>query len=683
MQSANQYHPSSPFATSDVHDAFALLLHWCRANIFMSLLATLAFATSIHAQTPQLRLGNPVVLSALGSPLWVRIPIETPDTDMDVAAARFSLGLRPPNAPVPFVERAEIGMERQGNNYSLVIRSRNSIDEPAIGIVLREELPNGVRSREFFLLLDPAPLMPVATAGPEQNRAPSPDAAPTATTLPALPAPPTVVVPVPAVSAIVSPPKKIRRARSTRILAAPEAQSIRPAVAAGGSESISPIAQQRGATQSRPPSSPGAVEGGPRLKLSYGEGLTTRPATTEAERAELRMRQFTLDMDDLTSGLLERQHKISQLEKELVSLAARVTAAERVIGATAPAIAAAPVSSPAIRPGVDASTTPLVGTAPTVTAPAAPATRPPVATPTASSAIPTNAAASGARGTRPWSWWLVGAALLAALVAAVWGIRSVMRRRDGAYRITAQRAEEYVAEVMSHQPSKATATGDELSVSDAPAISAARLATPGLAVTPNEHPAPEIHFELPELAHAADATGDPAPTRNEASHAAVTKIVRKSVDDTSSRRMRYLQSRYHDIAILMPPLDAPQRLLRQAATVYDEGASEFAKRLLKFAAYSRPYTEEFWLALLELLYREKFATDYVVNAKWFHEYHPDSKDWDEAVRIGYLLDPLEPLFAIASHWPHDEPLPGLWLPSDPGEQKPLAPPPHLKLELAK
>ena len=216
----------------------------------MSLLATLAFATSIHAQTPQLRLGNPVVLSALGSPLWVRIPIETPDTDMDVAAARFSLGLRPPNAPVPFVERAEIGMERQGNNYSLVIRSRQSIDEPAVGIVLREELPNGVRSREFFLLLDPAPLMPVATAGPEQNRVTSGDAATTATTLPALRAPPTVVVPVPAVSAIVSPPKKIRRARSPRILAAPEAQSIRPAVAAGGSERIAPIAQQRGARQS-------------------------------------------------------------------------------------------------------------------------------------------------------------------------------------------------------------------------------------------------------------------------------------------------------------------------------------------------------------------------------------------------------------------------------------------------
>ena len=146
--------------------------------------------------------------------------------------------------------------------------------------------------------------------------------------------------------------------------------------------------------------------------------------------------------------------------------------------------------------------------------------------------------------------------------------------------------------------------------------------------------------------------------------------------------MRYLQSRYQDIAILMPPLDAPQRLLRHAATVYDEGATDFAKRLLKYGAYSRPYTEEFWLALLELLYREKFASDYVVNAKWFRQYHAESAHWDEVLRIGYLLDPLEPLFIVSAHWSHEEPVAGIWLPSSPGDKKPVSPPPHLKLEFA-
>ena len=90
-----------------------------------------------------------------------------------------------------------------------------------------------------------------------------------------------------------------------------------------------------------------------------------------------------------------------------------------------------------------------------------------------------------------------------------------------------------------------------------------------------------------------------------------------------------------------------------------------------------------WLALLELLYREKFASDYVVNAKWFRQYHPESSHWDEVLRIGYLLDPLEPLFTVAVHWSHDEPVAGIWLPSNPGDKKPVSPPPHLKLEFVK
>ena len=142
--------------------ASSLLLPSSMTKSFLAIGLAVAFAAcvfsgSVNAQAPQLRLGNPQVLSSLGSPLWVRIPIDVAESGADVNAARFSIGARPLNAPVPFVERAEIGLERQGSKYSLVIRSRTTIDEPAIGIVLREELPNGVRSRQFFLLLDPAP----------------------------------------------------------------------------------------------------------------------------------------------------------------------------------------------------------------------------------------------------------------------------------------------------------------------------------------------------------------------------------------------------------------------------------------------------------------------------------------------------------------------------------------------
>ncbi|MBL0124074.1 MAG: hypothetical protein IPP88_15565 [Betaproteobacteria bacterium] len=54
--------------------------------------------------------------------------------------------------------------------------------------------------------------------------------------------------------------------------------------------------------------------------------------------------------------------------------------------------------------------------------------------------------------------------------------------------------------------------------------------------------------------------------------------------------------------------------------------------------------------MLEILYREKFANDYLVNAKWFRKYHPQSKNWDEVQRIGYLLDPPNRSCHSAAAW---------------------------------
>ena len=201
---------------------------------------------------------------------------------------------------------------------------------------------------------------------------------------------------------------------------------------------------------------------------------------------------------------------------------------------------------------------------------------------------------------------------------------------------------------------------------------------------------PEIHFELPEDTADAPAAFSSLTTTVEglagaaiqASSQAANSGALPSPDNIRGRRTRYLQSRYHDIAILMPPLDAPQRLINQVGRIHDEGAMEYAKRLLKYSAYSRPYTEEFWLALLEFLYREKFANDYLVNAKWFRQYLPDSANWDEVQRIGYLLDPAAPLFASAAAWSHEEPILGTWLPANQASSGHDSARPKLKLELA-
>ncbi len=645
------------------------------------------FSIAISAQTPQLRLGNPQVLSSLGTPLWVRIPIDVADTSEDVTAARFSLGARPLNAPVPFVERAEIGLERQGSKYSLVIRSRTAIDEPAIGIVLREELPNGVRSRQFFLLLDPAPVSTAVVVDQSRESAVSDSSTVLVPASQSIPVPAIIVSQPLSAAQSATPPKRATQHRAqTRSQSTPRAGRVTetgPATTAGPS-TLSPLVEGRTARKNRNATAQPRVEGGPRLKLSFGEGLTTRPATTEAERAQLRMRQFTLDMDDLTSGLLERQHKITQLEKELAGLSLRVSAAEKLLG-TAPAVSAAAVMDKDKAP---AAQTAQVAEVPPAQMPASELARPveppaavmPVSPPAAKTRVDQPAQT---RSMSAWTWLLIGAGTLAAVGGAIWGVRRMLRRRDQNYRLTAQRAEDYVSEVLAQTSTKKhkadAAATSPATARDRPAST--KLSSPPSMPTPDYSP-PEIHFELPELPPAPDHAFQQAMASGESTAQIVTHVVPKPAEDAASRRMRYLQSRYQDIAILMPPLDAPQRLLRQAATVYDEGATDYAKRLLKYASYSRPYTEEFWLALLELLYREKFASDYLVNAKWFRQYHPESQHWDELLRIGYLLDASEPLFAIAAHWSHEEPIAGVWLPSNPGEKKPLPSLSHLKLEIA-
>ncbi len=453
------------------------------------------------------------------------------------------------------------------------------------------------------------------------------------------------------------------------VQAAPLETPAKPAVASSTAKTENRV---RPATRSSRVASSG--NSGPRLTLSLGEGLNERATASETERAELRMRRMMLDLDDLTASLLERQNRITQLEKELAGLAARVGAAERLIAGGANA---------AGKPGEIAS---LAVAQNLEQVPATPGTAAPAAVPTPAKATPAKEIATPARSSLPWTWLAFGAAALALLALLIAKLRTALARRDESYRLVPQQADDYVAEVLSRE---------EAPMQAAPAVytkTVKMMATPvaqpspvpvAAAPQPATPAAPEIHFELPETPPQTHEVGQADEVLSTTIDFDLNETSDKAAaEDLRSRRMRYLQSRYQDIAILMPPIDAPQRLLRQAGTVYDEGAADFAKRLLKYAAYSRPYAEEFWLALLEVLYREKLASDYIVNAKWFRQHLPASTHWNEVVRIGYLLDPAEPAFAEAAHWSHDEPAAGAWLPATSAEQKPASTLPHLTLELA-
>lgn len=637
---------------------------------------------SAFAQTAHVRLGSPEVYSTLGSPLWVKIPIEATEPGEDVSTTRFTLGARPLNASVPFVESGEIGFERLGNKYFLVIRSRGPVDEPAVGVVVREQLPNGVRSREFFLLLDPPLASSRAStqstsASPADSNVAAPQTVETIS-LPRIPVPAQVATPAtPRQTAGTStpdtaPPKARRSKRVTDQAPQPVAKARAPtapvarAPRSAPQEALAPR-PKRAVTGDRKPGS------SPVLKLSFGEGMSERATASDTERADLRARQLLLDVDDLTSALLARQHKISQLEKELGELSLRVSAAERQIasnsaGTKPPPPAGTPVAE--VQPVTPPATAPASSTAPVVK-------------PVAEKPVP-------GRSYSLLNWLLLGAGVMVGIGMLMWTRRYIRHRTELSNRLVIQAADEYVDEVLAPARTERveTASAPEVAVLSKTPVARDQPAREPAGVFPvpaGEKPAgqPEIEFELPEFISAAPAAGTKVvlPTTSTGKQdSAKTGI--KAPEDMRSRRMRYLQSRYQDIAILMPPLDAPQRLLSQAGTVYAEGATDFVKRLLKYSAYSRPYAEEFWLALLELLYREKFANDYVVNAKWFHQYHPESSKWDEVMRIGYLLDPAESLFAPAKHWSHEGPEPGIWLPVAESTNLPNVSLPHLQLELA-
>jgi uncharacterized coiled-coil protein SlyX len=638
----------------------------------MAAIAMAPLNTAI-AQT-HARLGDPDVRSTIGSPLHVRIPVEPGTPGEEVPASRFAIGLRPLNASIPFIDTGELGLEKIGERYFIVIRSRSAIGEPIVGLVIRERLPGGIRSREFTLLVDPpAASQPVSATD-------------------ATPARPVESIPPPPPSPTVSAPQTLAEARaleqrharrSTRPARPPRAEI--PAIPRPRAAPAPRVSTELGSAAPRTPrKTQAAIDvqargsaaklSGPTLKLSMStDALGLSPTASEEKRAELKLRRELLDLDDLTAALLERQNRIGQLEKELAALTERMARAEQRIGSAAntePASASPPA--------------PVPPSATDAAVPAKAALDTPTATPAAKPADPRERS-----GTSFWLW-LAGLLLFGACLYAV--LRAQARRRDREQRLSVDEADAFVRANTAQRTQRASAVAPvavapSAAASEPPA--AQHTGSSPVSTHARAEPAPHattperIEFELPPLDadELASNAGNLPPEVGAAQTSIKTAGNVATPGAATTRRAKFLKSRYHDIAILNPPLDNTERLLWQAGTLYGEGAIEFACRLLKFAAYSRQLTEPYWLALFELLYREKNVNEYTVNARWFFKHHPRSAHWPEVQRIGFLLDPSEPLFAQARAWSHEEPARGHWLPN--GEQKAGSTPlPSLKLELA-
>ncbi len=638
-----------------------------RAGLLQGLCALLVVFVSgaLHAQNAQTiysRMGQPIVLSAFGRPLLVKIPLDVTQPSAESAGNTFSLGPRPANADLPYVESAEVSIERQGEKHFLVIRSRQPVDELAIGIVIREQLLNGVRSREFTLLLDPAPIFEAATSAAANAPVVTPAAAPP---------PSNVALVQAAIPAVVAKP---RRVRPPKPIASATAKP-RSAPRATGTNRAPPTVTASSASSAEP-----------RLRLSPSvQELTPKTPATEEMRAELRRRQLILDTDDLTSALLERGHRITLLEKELAALVARVSATERTLSA--------------VPLGSGAQLSPLATAPPTVAAPPPPAAAVIPATPAATvvapqvaedtpPAVPPEAVKPPAPKPRSFSTYavLIGLTLLLVLFGIYLFARRRMEARDQSRRLAIDEAEAYSASAPtstpSPTPSSAPSARQEVAAPPAAVIADEMAAASGeAALSPkpltmpfpfDEPPAspsvdvaldlPEINFDLPTVATPAESGGlaqsaslSALSSHFEAPAITTDRSKRLPGGGVRGRRLRYLECRYQDIVMLKPRLDAPESVLNQANRLRDEGAHDFAKRLLKYAAYSRPQTEAFWLSLLEALFQEKFRNDFVVNAKWFHEHHPRSMRWQEVQRFGHRIAPDEALFAASEKRPERTP----------------------------
>ena len=304
-----------------------------RSRISHALLGLLLASATVHvpALAAHVKLGEPEVRSTIGSPLWVRIPVEPESLRDEIPAQRFSLAPGPAQSGIPFIERAEVGLEQVGGRYFLSIRTRTGVGEPVIGLVIRERLPEGTRSREFTLFIDPPQVGDAVRVASDATPARTIDAIVPPPPAPPVPAPQTLAearAQQTADALSTQPARKSRKKSAAPISvdAAPKPQAntpVAPAARFGKSAKPRTSAAPRGSA---------ATLSGPKLSLSMSTGeLSVSPNASPEMREELKMRRMLLDLDDLTAALLERQNRIGQLEKELASLSARMAAAEQRI----------------------------------------------------------------------------------------------------------------------------------------------------------------------------------------------------------------------------------------------------------------------------------------------------------------------------------------------------------------
>lgn len=401
-------------------------------------------------------------------------------------------------------------------------------------------------------------------------------------------------------------------------------------------------------TATRPASS---SSGGFTLRLSGAEmDLSRSRGVSESTRAALRDKQLMLDADDQVAALLALRHTVKQLEGRINEMQLKLSTS------TLPTPPPAPVPAPAkpapapetapVRPVPPADVTPAPTAGPATPAPSAPPTPAKPATPQPAPEADTPF----------WqSPFVIGStAALILLVAGWFGWRSIRRGRG----LPTTLAETTKESERSAIAGRATSDLDGPSSDDLPksdwdddalaASSAAYRSSP---------PSSGLHDVLREAEHRETLRMPAPPALLDAGAASLELDTRPatSVDfmlgddggEDKSRRQRYMEERFPELAHHSISVDEPDSIIDAARHHYEEGQLQKAIELLTYAFEERPGQLRFWLALFEIHRLEQRVSDFAELASRFKNVHSGTDAWPKVQHIGRDLDPGQPLYAAA------------------------------------
>jgi pilus assembly protein FimV len=410
------------------------------------------------------------------------------------------------------------------------------------------------------------------------------------------------------------------------------------------------------------------------LRLSGSDlDLSRSKGVSESTRAALREKQLLLDADDQVAALLSLRNTVKQLEGRLNDMQLKLatlppaavpanTKPEPPAAAKAPATPPPPTPNETAAPSLAATPpaeTKAAETPKTTTAPA------PAASPKAGDQLSAGSKdISPEDGSSPWwtSPYLAGGLFLLLLLIglAIWARRKPSEAEQPEYLAPSSAGplsggpRSSNAPVSQDEDSIAHQFDDDLdrrfgetaqSVSTTARTSAppAEEAGPRSAFRPQD----TLRIHAPITQETEDEFFSTSLELDTRPATAIDFVLGDEAGEDKSRRQRYMEERFPELASRSISVDDPDSVIDAARHYYEESELQRASELLTYAFEERPGQLRFWLALFEIHRLEQRADDFLELAARFKNVHGGTDAWPKVQHIGRDLDPSQALYSAA------------------------------------